>query len=317
MHAAADRVARKLFRCAHVAEIGGAGLVLQPGTDFGGGHCADVKALHQALCGGARGGQAGGVDLIGITAGRLFFQFQVGEVPALGAVFESHHRVGDAEINQGLRADDGTGAPCAVDDNFRFRVRCERGDTIRQLGVGAADAAGDVHLLIFVERTTVDDDEVFAGLLHTHQFLRGDARRVAGMFDQFTECFARHVDAAKQAVTCRRPSAYATVQQRDIGVAQGLQFGCSPRRDSGVAIVAQNDACALARHQAEGIQFEPAVGQRCGEEQMRFAKLAGFANVQQGDFGAVVQHVFQFCGADATVRVGHGMVLDGLRSGSN
>ena len=40
--------------------------------------------------------------------------------------------------------------------------------------------------MIFVERTPVDDDEVFAGLLHAHQFLRGDARRVTGVFDQFT-----------------------------------------------------------------------------------------------------------------------------------
>ena len=131
---------------------------------------------------------------------------EAGQEPALGAVLQRVDRIGDAEVDQRLRADDGAGAAGAVDDDLGLRVGNEVADAQRQLAVRAADAAGDVHLAVFGERAAVDDDEILAGVAHGLELLRSHAGRVLFVLDQLAEGLARHVDAGIERVARALPA---------------------------------------------------------------------------------------------------------------
>ena len=82
----------------------------------------------------------------------------------------------------------------------------------REFGAGAVDAAGDAHLRVFRAAAGCRGSPRFAGIDVRLDFLRRHARRVLVMLDEFAEGLARHVDAAVDLVTGRRPRIDAAVQ---------------------------------------------------------------------------------------------------------
>ena len=152
----------ELFRRTHLEEVGRARSVREPGVGLGGSN--EFHTVYAGELARARldlGSIGAGGDLVAVAPARPMLEREPGEEPPLRAVLQGIDRVGDTEIDQRLRADDG-------------RVRPAQLTTILVFGSGtmsrmrsasspfAADAAGDIHLAVFGERAAVDDDEILA-----------------------------------------------------------------------------------------------------------------------------------------------------------
>src|SRR5207244_7708119 len=107
----------------------------------------------------------------GCEARRPAFAFAAGELPAHGAVLQRDDAVRDAGIAQRLAADDAARAAGAVDHDERFRIGRDVMHTVRELGAGRIDAAGDAHALVFLEGPRVEDDELLPARAQVLQFL--------------------------------------------------------------------------------------------------------------------------------------------------
>lgn len=75
----------------------------------------------------------------------------------------------------------------------------------RQFAVGAADAAGNAHLLVFGEGPAVQHDKVVAPALAFGQFAGADARGVENLFGEFAKRFAGNVHACECGITVALP----------------------------------------------------------------------------------------------------------------
>ena len=220
-------------------------------------------------------------------------EIEPGQRPALRAVLQRHHRIGDPEIDQRLRADDGARAAGAIDDDLGLGIGGDGADAQHQLAVRAADAARNVHLAVFREGPAVDDDEVLPGATHGLEVLRGDVRGVLLVLDQLAEGLARHVDAGIERVARALPRLRPSGQDVHVAIAQRLgPLGC-PAGDRFLAAIAQHEPHGRVRHQRRQGELEAAVGQRHREEQMPFAELPDLAHVEQRDFSAVREPDFQ------------------------
>ena len=79
------------------------------------------------------------------------FEFQPGEMPAHGTIFERDNPIGDTRIDDRLGPNDAAGPTRAIHHDGRCFVRREIAHPIGQLTPGHADAAGNVHVSIFGE----------------------------------------------------------------------------------------------------------------------------------------------------------------------
>ncbi len=201
-------------------------------------------------------------------------------------VLERIDRIGYAEIDQQLRADDRARASRAVDHDRGRRVGHDVPDAQRELAVRTADPARDVHLVEFGERAAVDDHEIFPRLPHGLERLRGDARGVTLMLDQLAESLARHIDAGIERVAGLPPGIGTAFQHMRLGIAELLGARRRAGRDA-AAVVAEHQPHGRVRHQGGQAELEAAVGQRDREEQMPHAVLAVLARVENGDLGTV------------------------------
>ena len=136
---------------------------------------------------------------------------------------------------------------------------------------------------IFVERPAVEHDHVGAAANQPIELVGRDARRAAGVLDEFAEGLARHVDAGEQLEAGRGPG-------RD-AAGEHVRRPCSrreraPRRALGeaVVIVAQHDAGRAARHQPRHPQLEAAQGQRAREQKMALREGQLLAQVDEREF---------------------------------
>ncbi len=145
-----------------------------------------------------------------------------GQGPADGAVTQGGHRVGHAGIDQRLGADDAAGAPGAVDDNARGRIRRQFTGAQHQFGTGHADAGGDAHGLVFLEAAGVEHHHVGVAVEQRLHFFGGQGRRVTLAFHQFAKGLARHVHVNEQLATGAAPAVEAAFEQADLR--------CSPRQ---------------------------------------------------------------------------------------
>ena len=182
-------------------------------------------------------------------------QFESGEVPAHGAVLERHHTVGNARVDQGLRAYDAARAARAVDDHQRIGRRDEVVHAVDEFSTRTIDAARDAHLGVFRERTAVEDDDFFAGIDAGLDFLRRHTRRIFVVLDEFTESLARHVDAAVDLVTFGCPRINAAFQHHYAGVAMAGKYRCRALREPFVGIADHHTGCAPG-HQQGHAQFQ-------------------------------------------------------------
>ncbi|MNZ75654.1 hypothetical protein D3C78_941360 [compost metagenome] len=276
----------KFLRGAHVAQEQRALCILLPFQ-----HLLCRHPLHPRL---ARQGHASRPLLCQrlATVGRIaalpaVLQRQVRQVPALGAVFQGIDGVVDAEVDQGLRADDAARAACTVDHYRCVRVLHQVFQAVAQLTVGATGGAGDVHPGELVQRPAVEQHQRLALTLPFGQLQGADARGVARVLDQLAKGLRWQVHASEQLETCGLPpqaTAFEPVYRR---VAQGLQAPGAALRQLAAGCIVDHQPHRRVGRQARGLDFQPAVRQVDGVEQVSFAVLAMFAQVEQGDLLAV------------------------------
>ena len=130
---------------------------------------------------------------------------KAGEVPAHGAVLQCDHAVGNAGVDQRLRADDAARAPGAIDHHEGVGRRDHVVRAEGEFGAGAIDAAGDADFPVFVQRAAVEDHDFFAALDFGLDFGGFHARSLVVVLDEFAERLARDVDAAVDLIGCRGP----------------------------------------------------------------------------------------------------------------
>ena len=238
-----------------------------------------------------------GPDLAAMLPLGIPFELQPGEGPTLRAVLERIDGVGDAKVDQRLRADDRSCAAGAVDDNRRPRVRHQVRHPQRQLTVRAANSAGNAHLAVFDHRPTVEDDAVGVRRAHCLQRLSRNMGCSVRLLDELAEGLARNVDAGIERVSGRPPGRDATLQRPHAAVAEG---GCTPCGTLGDPIV------AVAQHEIDGgvgdqrrqAELEAAIGKRDGEKQMTLPELPMLPHVDQRELTRLRKPRLQGAGVD-------------------
>ncbi len=240
------------------------------------------------------GTHAGRLTRLAITALAAVFERQVGQIPALGAVFKCEDRIGQAQVDEGLGAEDATGAAGAIDHDAGLLARHQGAHTQGQLAIRATGGRRDVHFLKFRKRPAVQHHHIFTPVEHAREFGGTDTGRVIHLFDQFPKGFGRHIHARKQGKAGGLPACGAALQHKHLGVTQRVQSARGARRDI-LPVVVDHQTHGLARCQSQHVQLEPAVRQGDAVKQMRLAVLAMLAHVEQRNFLAVVQPRFQ-CG---------------------
>src|ERR1700704_5552441 len=153
-------------------------------------HVADAPALRERAGARRQPGGIARVDLAGIAPARAVLALQSRPRPTLRPGLQRIDRIGYAEIDQQLRPDDRARAARAVDHDRGRRVGDDVPDAERELAVRTADPARDAHLVVFGERTAVDDHETLPRVPHGLEGLRGHARGVTLMLDQLAESLA-------------------------------------------------------------------------------------------------------------------------------
>ena len=126
-------------------------------------------------------------------------QLEAGEMPAHRAVLERRDRVGDARVDEALRANDGARPSRAVHDDNSLRIGCNVVNPQRQLRARHIGRGGNIHAVVLLERPRVDDHHVASLIEHRLDLGRGKSRGFVGMLDKLAKRLARHVDAGKEA----------------------------------------------------------------------------------------------------------------------
>ena len=195
---------------------------------------AHVEAIERAMCIGLERGHlaraempdAGAIgDVARIVHGaleqadaaaarRAVFEVMPGERPAHRAVAQRAHLVGQARIDQGLRADDRTRAAGAVDDDGGVRIGRGVACAQHQLRAGHAERARNIHGRIFIETADIEDGDVGLALDQRSDLIRAERGRMAARLDQFAERLGVGVDVLEDFVA---------------GVAPGLKPAASAR----------------------------------------------------------------------------------------
>ena len=91
---------------------------------------------------------------------RAVLERLVGERPADGAVAQRHDLVGDAGIDQRLRADDRSGPAGAIDDDGGVGIGRDVAGAQHQFGAGDAERPRDIHGRIFVRPADIEDRDI-------------------------------------------------------------------------------------------------------------------------------------------------------------
>ena len=120
---------------------------------------------------------------------------------------------------QSLGANDRARASGAIHHDPRLGIGRDRADADRQFAVRAADAARNVHLLVFGERAAVDDHHIIAALDHRIELGRSDARGMQLVLDDLAERLARYIDAGEQLEAGVVPALGAAIENVNLAVA--------------------------------------------------------------------------------------------------
>jgi hypothetical protein len=219
-------------------------------------------------------------------------------MPAHRAVLERDDLVGQAGVDQRLRADDRPGAAGAVHHHQRLGVRGEVLHAIDQLGAGAVDAARDRHVVELGHRPRIEDHQVGLGIDQLLQVGGIDARRVVLVLHDLAERLARHVDAGEDLVARITPGFQAAFHDGEIGVAELRELGggavsaAGPLRILGIiAAVHQHDAGTWIGQQRQRPRLQPRERKRRGEQRMALRReLAFLPHVEEGEDLARLQH---------------------------
>ena len=224
-------------------------------------------------------------------------QRAAGEQPVHGAVAQRGHAVGNAGVDQRLRADDAARAPGAVHHHKSLGVGSDLAYAIHQLGARQAQRERQAERRELLGRAAVDDNDVVAALHALLQLVGSDPGRVLLVFDDFAKRLAGHVGAAEDFKARGGPAVGAAFEHRHIAPAQARELGRGLVRQRLVGID-QHDARCAARHQAVYHQLQPPQRRRRREQDVAVGKHAGLAHVKHGDLLAVKQRGLERLGRD-------------------
>ena len=122
------------------------------------------------------------------------------------------------------------------------------------------------------------------------ELVGGDARRGAGVLDEFAERLARHVDAGKQLEPGRGPGGDAAVEDGEVGVAGAHEdIGARVRPGRRRRRTARCASCARGTRRRES-QLQPAQRHRAREQQMVLREDQLLAHIDQRELAPVGQH---------------------------
>ena len=277
----------EFFRGAYVEQVSAAARFLLPAL-----HVCQRGTAHPRFIGHATGIAGGNLPMLFAgwreLARLTVLQFLTGQGPANGAVAQGRHRVGDAGVDQRLRADDAAGAAGAVDDDARGRVRCQLPGAQHQFGARYADAGGNAHGLVFIEAPGIEHYHVGVVVEQCLDFLCRKRRRVALAFHQFAEGFAWHIDVDEQLATGVAPTVQSVFKQADIEVAQVLQALSGDARQT-FAIVVDGHLGIAPWNPRVHLQLKFRQGNIGREQRVRFGKGCFFAHIHQCQFFTVQQ----------------------------
>ncbi|MNI41801.1 hypothetical protein D3C73_960630 [compost metagenome] len=228
-------------------------------------------------------------------------QLLAGQGPADGAVAQGRHRVGDAGVDQRLRADDAAGAACAVDDDARGRVGGQLPCTQHQFRPRYADAGGDAHGLVFVETPSVEHHHIGVAVEQRLYFFSGQRGCVALAFHQLAKGLAGHIDVDEQLTTGAAPTVQPALEQAHMAVAKIHQALRGDARQT-FAIVVDRHLGAAPGNAREHLQLKFRQWDVGREQWVRFGERRFFANVHQRQF---------FTGEQGLANVGIGAVRYG------
>ena len=91
-------------------------------------------------------------------------QLLAGQQPANRAIAQRGDAVGQAGVDQRLRANQAARAPGAVDHDMRIRIRRQRLGAQHQFSPWHADAAGNTHGLILIPAPGIQHHHIGAGI---------------------------------------------------------------------------------------------------------------------------------------------------------
>ena len=130
------------------------------------------------LAGDLKGWQDGGGGLLAQVVVDLwktlvsaFHQFLSCQSPTDGAVAQSAHRVGNARVDERLRANDAACAPRTVDDDAGGDFGCQGTRAQHQFSTRHAHAFGNAHGLVFVKPTRVKHHHIGVAVNQRFDFL--------------------------------------------------------------------------------------------------------------------------------------------------
>lgn len=229
---------------------------------------------------------------------------KAGEVPALGAVLQRHHGVGQPRVDQDLSADDRTGTSAAIDHDKRIVRRHALAHAQHKLAARAVDRAGNGDPAVFVKGAAIEQHDVVAGLAAGLELMRVDMRGFVGDFDHLAKGLARHIDPGEQLETGCLPGGNAAGEDGDVGIAaagQHLRGACRQR----LVLIDQHHRGRAAGHQRRHQPFETAQRRVRGGEQMALGEDAFLAHIKKGDLGARGQPCMEGGGVDARKGGGH------------
>ena len=242
-------------------------------------------------------GAIGDIPRIGIGAlkrsdcaapGRAVFERVLGQRPPDGAVAQRNDLVGDAGVDQRLRADDRAGAAGAVHDNGRLAIRRGLAGAQDQLGAGHADRARNVHGCVFVETPDVEDGNVGAGRYQRGDVVGRQRRRVSAGLDQFTKGFCVGIDVLKEFVACVLPGLQPAAERANVAVAQRRQRLARGGHEAFASIVEDNRHI-LARQPCLGFERDPVRRHVRGEQGVAGGKGRLMSEVKKRDLFAQQQ----------------------------
>ena len=160
----------EFFGCAYIEDIGGSMGFRQPLFDGLSVHPSNAGAKQQSQCRGCGFAAIVVADVAKALAG-AFDQVQARQCPTDGAIAQSTHGVGDAGIDEGLRANDAARATGTVDDDAGGRTGGERTCAKHQFAAWHADRAWNAHGLVFIKATCIKHHHIGLSVEQSFDFM--------------------------------------------------------------------------------------------------------------------------------------------------
>ncbi len=218
-------------------------------------------------------------------------------MPAHGAVTQRDDAIRYPGIDQRLGTDDTARAAGAVHDDERIRGWGQVVYAVDQLTAWYTDAAGDIHVLVFLHRPAVQYHQFLARIELGLQLLGRKRGRSVLMLDEFAKGLARHIDTAEELIAGLGPGLGSPFEYGYLAVAQPSEARGCPLRQA-FAAVAKHRTRGAPGDQIGDAQLEATQRQRASVQEMALPENPRFAHIQQRELHVIEQHIPQGAGTD-------------------